>query len=211
MSKFAIIYVLWQKTKGEKVMSDQKDLEYYMNLNYDMVLKVKNNRYYLFIEELSIIVEGDTFDDVYEKLHKEKEKNFNKVIESGAWQIVKEPKQVRARKKLFTGLLQFFVKVLIIAFILAFASNIIIGNIIGKLSLNVSELVSQSVNQVAKSSLQQIRTLNNRLNTLPEGRREEIRLRLRDKARQLKPFVDELRVLLEDDGTEEAEKNKSEP
>ena len=192
-------------------MDKQKDLDYYMNMNYDVVIKKKNERYYLIIEELSIIVDGDTLNEAYEKLYKEKEKYFKKAIESDALHFVKEPQHYVKREKLFRDLPQFFVKVLIIAVIFAFMSNIVIGSIIGKLSFNIGELVSNSINQIALNSLKQLRILNNRFTTTSERRKEEIRLRLRQKVRQIKPFVDELRVLLEDDGTGGTEKKESEP
>ncbi len=197
--------------KGENDMDQQKDLEYYMNLNYEVIIKMKNERYYLIVEELSIIVEGDTLNEAYEKIHKEKEQYFKKAIESDALHLVKEPQYLVKKEKLFRDLPQFFAKVLIITVIFAFMANVVVGSIIGKLSFNMGELATNSINQIALNSLKQLRILNHRFNTTSESRKEEIRLRLRQKVRQMKPFIDELRVLLEEDGTGGTEKKKSAP
>ena len=52
-------------------MNKQKDLTYYKKLNYDIILKKINDDYYLFIPELSLIVEEKSLNEAYEKLEKE--------------------------------------------------------------------------------------------------------------------------------------------
>ena len=52
-------------------MNQQKDLKYFMKLNYNVILKRKDSYYYLFIPELSIIVEDKDLDIAYKKLEEE--------------------------------------------------------------------------------------------------------------------------------------------
>lgn len=95
-------------------MKNRKDISYYKKLNYNVVLKKIGSDYYLFIPELSFIVEGKSLDEAYGRLEMEKESYFKKAADMDVLDIIKEPEPVMFRKKLFVDLAMFFTKAFII-------------------------------------------------------------------------------------------------
>ena len=58
---------------------ENKDLGYFKNLQYDIVIKKRKNRFVLFIPELAIVEEDENLEKAYEKLESEKEKYFSRL------------------------------------------------------------------------------------------------------------------------------------
>lgn len=89
-------------------MAEQKDLGYFMKLNYNVTLTKNRGFYYLFIPELSLIAEGETLKESYEKLEQEKTAYFKRIIELNAQDAVREPaSHFTAARKMGAGLLIF--------------------------------------------------------------------------------------------------------
>jgi len=179
-------------------MNKQKDLTYYKKLNYDIILKKINDDYYLFIPELSLIVEEKSLSEAYEKLEKEKEKFFKKIIELNAIDTVREPAPVMFRKKLFTDLAMFFTKTLIIISICSAA-------FIGTLPF-VNAFVANRISGIPGDAIKGLVTnlsyrLNYKLNNMTREDKEKMRLELRKTIKEIKPFVDEIKVLFKDEAT----------
>lgn len=95
-------------------MKNKKDVSYYKKLNYNAILKKIDSNYYLFIPELSLIVEGKSLDEAYGRLETEKENCFKKAADMDVLDTIKEPEPVMFRKKLFVDLAMFFTKAFII-------------------------------------------------------------------------------------------------
>lgn len=183
-------------------MNKQRDLDYFMQLDYDVILKRKGGVYYLFIPELSLIVKGKNLNETYEELEKEKKKYFEKAIEidGDKKEIVKEPKNVIIKENLFTNLIPFFIKTAFVVAVFGVLSYIFVG----KLSI----LASQSLDHVVAQSLEEINRQNLKLNRMNESDKEYLQLQIRNKVQQIKPFIDEIRVLW-DEKAEMPEKSEA--
>lgn len=165
----------------------EKDLEYYKKLYYDVILKKKGGRFVLFIPELCCMGEDVSLGKAYEKLEMEKEKYFKEMIESDSQSYIKEPEAMRLKKSnLFSNLAPFTIKLAIIVFVSIIGMQIAVAKI-KSLDHNLSKKLHSAVTD-----------LNNKLKSMPPEKKEEIRMELRETVKNIKPFVDEIKVLLED-------------
>jgi hypothetical protein len=179
----------------------KKDLSYFMELKYNTILKKQNSSYFLFIPELSLIVEGNTPDDVYEKLESEKEEYFKRIIKLNVQDTVKEPAPVVLRKKLFQNLISFFGKALI---------TLICIFIIYSFMLKSLPIITEAISQVPRATYSFGRELSTKffvgLDNLSVEDKAEILKKIRMRLQQIKPFVDELRMFYEYDNNKRVKK-----
>lgn len=154
-------------------MNEEKDLGYYKNLKYDVVLKKKGDFFVLFIPELACVTEDESLEKAYEKLELEKEKIFKKLIELNAQDIIREPVRAKSIKKerftntLVSNLLPFFVKLLIILLVggifLKVASNKIASLDQSKIITKINQISRSiyNIDQITTKKLEEIRSKNN--------------------------------------------------
>lgn len=99
-------------------MNKEKDLEYFKDLKYDVVMKKRGNLFVLFVPELACIEEDENLEKAYEKLEMGKESYFREMIESGYQDYIREPEGAKRKKRFVdtfaTNVLSFFVKFLIV-------------------------------------------------------------------------------------------------
>jgi len=171
----------------------KKDLAYFSKLKYNTILKTKNSVFYLFIPELSIIVEGKDLNDAYIKLENEKKEYFEKIIELNAQDTVKEPVGIVLRKKIILDLLSFFGKATIILICLFGIYFFILKSL---------PVITNSVSQIPKKTHHYIIGLSNNffggLDRLSDEDRENLRKKIHLRFKQIKPFVDEIKFLYND-------------
>lgn len=165
----------------------EKKLEYYKKLNYDVVLKKKGDCFVLFIPDLCCIGEDASLEKAYEKLELEKEKYFQEMIESGSQSYIREPEAVKLNKSnLLNNLVPFLIKLLIIG-------------LVGVVGMQVAVNRVKSVeHKISKKALGAVKDLNNKFKSMSPEKKEEIRMELREAVQNVEPFVDEIKVLLED-------------
>ena len=180
-------------------MNQQKDLKYFMKLNYNVILKRKDSYYYLFIPELSIIVEDKDLDIAYKKLEEEKVLYFKKAKELDVLDTVKNPISLVATKTLFGDLSAFFVKVCLVALIILitiFASLPFVDSFVFRRINNLPNVAYEGVRTFIKEIPSKI---SNKVDNMSPEEKEEKILELRKMVQQLKPFIDEVSVLLDDE------------
>ncbi len=122
-------------------MNNDNELEKLMNLDYDVILKIIGGKFYLIINELSIIVEGKSIGEAYNKLESKKKEYFSKIIEFGTTEMIQKPKKKLHKKMFFSNLFPFFIKTVIIAGVFYLGFFILIGSI----SYTIKNTVSDSV------------------------------------------------------------------
>ena len=167
-------------------MSKSKDREYFSRLNYNAILKKVNDNYYLFISELSLVAEGKSVNEAYENLDKMKRSYFTKMIDIGAEDTIREPVTVQFRKKIFTDLLMFFIKASIVTFLVIILSL--------PLVMIIDQLPMRTVNRCINIP----KAVNYKIKNMSQDEKEKMRMKLRDAMQNMKPFVDEIKVLWED-------------
>lgn len=172
---------------SKKIMNKKKDLNYFKKLNYNIILKKKKGDYYLYIPELSLIVEAKNLKDAYRNLEKEKDLYFKRIIFLDAQDTVKEPLIISLRKKLLEELLIFFIKTLIIVFIFI---------LIFFLSL---PYINRSINQLPNKMANCVINFSEKLENMSLENKERIRLHLKNISQELKPYADEVKVLWQDE------------
>lgn len=194
----------------------QKDLEYFKKLQYEVGVKRRKGEFIVFIPELSIIEKDGSLEKAYGKLEFEKEKYFQEMIESDNQEYIKEPKSGKGNKiekQFITNLVPFFVKTLTILLIMLFISVVAYNKMGESIDSKTRSLASDLENKL--NTIPQKVALNvygsalhylNKLNGLPDERKEAFRLHLREGLKQIKPFVSEFKVLFKDIPTEESEK-----
>ena len=158
-----------------------------MKKNYNIILKKINDRYYLFIPELSLIAESKNLSIAYKNLEKEKRKYFTQVLELNAQETIREPLPIVIRKKLFVDLLTFFLKAVIIFMMITFAF------------LVSFPFLSQIPNLAVNSIIQFSNNTNQRLKSMSPEEREKELIELRETVQNIKPFTDELKVIWENE------------
>lgn len=95
--------------------NNEKNLEYFKNLKYNIVVRKNKDKFILYIPELNLFEEDESFEKAYEKLKSEKEKYFQKMIEMEAQDAIVEPAYLgrKAIKKLLNRLIPFFIKLFV--------------------------------------------------------------------------------------------------
>ncbi len=110
-------------TKEKDMNNNEKDLEYFKNLKYDIVIRKKKEGFLLSIHELSLLEEDTDIEKAYEKLEYAKDIYLNKMIENGYQEHIGEPKDKKMKIVSTWNLAPFFIKlfavVLVIAIVLA--------------------------------------------------------------------------------------------
>ncbi len=189
-------------------MNEKKDLEYYMSLQYNAVLKQIDDSYFFIIPELQIFSKGKTVNEAFETLEGDKEKYFKNIIELEEHDIVNVPKSVvPKRKELFGDILPFIVKTLSVAVILIIMSIIALPFTVKKatriISGNLPALISKSVSSGANQGLHQLESRIERhvqkYKNLSDENKEITRKNIRNYIQQIKPLFDELQVLWEEE------------
>ncbi len=177
-------------------MVKEEKLDYFMKINYDMILRKKDGEYCVYIPELAIIACGKSLDEAYEKLIKEKEEYFNNIINLNLEETVNEPASVKLRKKQYYGIFDFLIKkavsfiLFIVIFILLFLPVLSSFDkfISNKLKINLSsETIMKAIDKV-----------DHKLANMSEKDQDEIKIKLRRIANKLKPMADELKKIIED-------------
>ena len=177
-------------------MNKEKNMDHFMALNYDVVMRRKKDDFCMFIPELSIIGYGKTVDDAYENLTVEKEKYFKNIMEYNLEEAVNEPAAITKKKKQYHDMVQFILKIFFIFILIVIFLTALLPPILSSFEKAVSRTAASIPKKVMPKAVEK---LENQLNKMTEKEKEEIRLRIRNVVTDLKPFADELRVLFEDD------------
>ena len=111
-------------------MSDtnvSKDLTYYKNLPYNIILGKNKDVYTLYIKELALFVKDKDLEGALQKLESRKSEYFKEMLDAGMQDEIKEPENVGAGRKFSEEIKLFVVKLLIVLItgvvITAFAAN----------------------------------------------------------------------------------------
>lgn len=176
-----------------------KDLDYFVGLGYDVVVRKKNDNFCLLIPELTVMAYGKSVSEAYENLVKEKEKYFRNIVEFDLEETVKMPVAMTIRPEHSHEIAQFIKKALIIfVLIVIFFTG---------LTIPVLSSVQNIINRTAASIPENVVKLESKLANMNDKEKEEVRMKIRNAVTNLKPFTDEFRVLFEDD--EKAGKKKA--
>lgn len=128
-----------------------------MKLDYEVILKKKDDQYCLFIPELSIFVTDERIEVAYQKLVQEKEAFFSRVIELGATDRIMKPRVEKKEKKLIPGiteLVPFFYKTLVVAV------TLLILLFIGSLFMRpIGDSINKSLSRILDSSLSSLKNV----------------------------------------------------
>jgi len=173
-----------------------KDLDYFMKLNYDMILRKKDAEYCVYIPELAIIACGKSLDEAYEKLILQKEEYFNNIINLKLEETVNEPASVKIRKKQYYGIIDYLIKRLVsfILFIVVFIMLFL------PVLSSFDKIISSKLNKYmsGENITKAINKVDTKLANMSEKDLEEIKIKLRRIANKIKPMADELRIIFED-------------
>lgn len=183
--------------KRKTFMEEKEDLQYFMSLEYNAILRSTNNRHYLYIPELSVLAEGQTIEETYGNLEREKESYFRRMIDLGFQKEIGRPLSVKIRKTFGKDLSFFLIKIaaaticliVVLNFLFIRAERFIETNSMDKIigrSWKVETLVS---------------IVNQKLSEIPEDGKERIRMQLKNIAEQIKPDVDEIMTVWEEKTT----------
>ena len=168
---------------------DEKSVDYYMELAYDIALTRKDGRYILFIAELHLVVQDGDLNEAYRQLESEKRGLFEKHRETGNLESIPLPKHEVQRRELAASLTPFLIKASVVALI-------VIGLVVGAgVAVTYTlENTPRNVGQKATRYMAQnfFRSIDKSLT--PE-REQKIRLALRNAVPRLKPFAEELAPL----------------
>ncbi len=174
-------------------MIQKKDISYYNQLNYDIITRKLGNFYYLLIPELNLIVESEDLCNGFEKLEEKKKLLFSDMINAKAEDIINEPIS-SSIKNSFSELPLFCIKTLIVFFLFASLLSVIF---IGTLPL-ANSIINRIPRGVVASSYAFANKVNTKLATLSDEDKQKLRIKYRKILHEIKPFVDETRLIFED-------------
>lgn|SRR3989338_6031206 len=159
----------------------QEGLDYYMGQRYYVVLIKKNNKFYLHVPELSLIVEDERLDEAYKKLENEKEEYFRKTIEMNMQDEIPLPvgTSIKIKKNLLSNFSPFIIKASVI---------FIIGFIFLNLTAAIIKFTAYEIKGIPYEII-------NKMNAMPDKEIERKRLLIRQALEKLKPFVEEFKAV----------------
>jgi len=140
----------------------------------------------------------------YEKLESKKEEYFIEMIEDGFEEYIRKPEKTiinkQFRDKFGHNLALFGIKFLLVL-IICFIGVGIVGNRINNFENKVADRFLTLTNKIIEKAPREIAlkslAIGDRLKNMSEERRAELRLKLRDTIRELKPFAYEISLLFE--------------
>lgn len=167
---------------------NEEDIDYFNSLSYSVLLKKNGSFYTLCIPELSCVVEDSDIAAAYEKLEQKKKEIFQDMISSDLVESIQRPQQVKIREELFRSLYPFMVKTAVVCGVIFFAS------------LATIYVVHDSIKQLAPSGpvgllKSQATQVKHGLDNMTEDEKRDLRLKIRATLIEIKPFMDEFKVL----------------
>jgi len=176
----------------------ERDLDYFMGLKYDVLMKKVNDGYCAFIPELSLFAEGKSASDAFEKIEQEKEQYFKRVLAVDAGDTVSEPLAVTRRKRFKEDILLFGAKTLVVGVIFGIIVSVLLPSIDIFVSTRINR-INQMINQIDPVKYMEITVgkVDKRISSMSEKEREDTRIKLRKMVQKIKPFADEVRILFD--------------
>ena len=183
------------KTKEEKV-------EYLNSLPYSVLLKQKNDKFYLLIPELSLVGVSDNLEEAYKELYDQKQKLLTRLIDCEAEDEITLPRKTHAIRDTFHQIKVFIYKLVIVCVIggLTLATS-------GALIVNKTAQISVTdifMNQIKSIIFRAEKFIAN----APEERKQERLKKIQRFVEELRPIAHELQTLLALPVQEEEENDK---
>jgi hypothetical protein len=100
--------------------SNEKDLDYFKGLEYDIIVRKNKGKFLLYISELSLYEESENLDSAYEKLDIKKQNYFQKVIGNGLQNHITEPERKNPARASSWNMAPFLAKLIVTFSIVAF-------------------------------------------------------------------------------------------
>ena len=185
---------------------NNKDLEYYKKLQYEVITKKRKNRFEVIIPELAIIEEDESLEKAYKKLELEKEKYFQTMIENGYQDYIKEPEGGKIKKEYIPDLTNYLIKLTITVLVIIFLGVVGMKVTLDKVEHETRSILSIRPENTFRELLDGSCRIRDMISNIPDERKEELKLELRKTVKEIKPFFDEFRPLFKDIPTEESEK-----
>ncbi len=176
---------------------DEK-IAYLLEMHYDIIVKQKQGKFYLFIPELSMVSQGGQLSEAYDELILQKKRYFENLIDSGSQEEIIFPRRRVRLGRLWDQLILFVCKLCILCLLLG-------GTIIGSTILVMDKVMSYSpvfvVKQVTMGLLSEVGQLG-KMGTLSEEDMEEksgnirqVIENIRQVVRLFRPVIDEFRTV----------------
>ncbi len=174
----------------------EKDLDYFVGLNYAVLMKKTSDGYCAFIPELSLFAEGESTSDAYEKLERDKLEYFKRALMVDAGSTVREPLATTVRRRFVDDLLLFGAKALVVGVIFGIIMLILVPSIDVFLDRRINQM-TYLVDSLAGMGI--VGRIDDKLSHMSEAQLEELRSKLRRTVLRIKPLTDELKILFQDD------------
>ncbi len=191
-------------------MGKKKDLLYYTQLNYDVIIRNHDNLYYLVIPELSLIVESEDLSKAYEKLEEKKKQLFSDMIISESEDAISIPRSKIIKKNSFFELPLFCIKTLLVFFVcISLLGVMFIGTLplLNSLVISmpariktstyalVSEATTKATNALVSKTMTTVQT---KLMNLTYDEKQKLRSQYRKFLEEVKPFFDVTKTVFEE-------------
>lgn len=148
----------------------------------------------MLIPEISIIAEGASPDAAYAELAKEKERYFQRMIDMRMQDAIKEPVVRQIRKEWAKDFMLFASKTLIVFLLIIILSYSILLPILS----SVDKFIGRKLQEIpAQTFSKTIDKIDGKLATMSTEEKNEMRGKLRNIAKNLRPFVDDLKSELD--------------
>lgn len=186
----------------------------FSHVNYEIRLIHKNNRFFLYIDELSCYTSNENFDDAYAALLRKKDELLETLIEMGMEDKIPLPRKQRVSSRLRPSFGLFFfpfavkyivvvVTVIVLSGLLARLAGSQLGAGIGyrigsSFQSSLSTGLSDLDRQIQSRALEALSNFQTYLENIPPDERENIRLRWRKKLGNLKPIIQEFKAILDE-------------
>lgn len=179
------------------------------NLQYNITITKKGNKFVLFINELGIIELDENLEKAYQKVEAEVKKYIQKMKECGLENEIIGPKTISSKTGkhgllvfLQENIAAFMIKLLIVCFAAAIAFSFVADKmesfVGGRAEAVMNRMESNLSSRLSNLNIEEFfkvkaEDLYNKINNMPQEKIEEKRLKLKKVMQKIQPLLDELK------------------
>jgi len=168
-------------------------IKYYNSLSYEVIMKKKENKFYLYMPELSIVTINTNLDKAFIELEKKREKYFTTLLSYDSDHEIRLPNKIKNKFEIYQKMKLFIYKLIIICFLGGITFSLSIALISNKIAEIPDRFDDISIVDNMWKSVGKVKEIIE----APEEIQKERLETFHELLLMLKPFVQELEILFD--------------
>lgn len=175
----------------------KKELEYYLHLEYETVLKESGGSCFLISPDLGIVGKGENFSEAYESFQSSRRLYFEEMLTSNSEDYIPQPNKKQLRDKLKHNYYPFFLK-LLFASVVFIVLTLLPFSLFNSLVEEIPDKLKASTEVFRKPEpyiIEGLKKFNSEMEKIDPEKKSMILDELKKAVENLKPFTNEVGAL----------------